>query len=179
MSTLTSPNLTKIWRGHILSFVDLKWNDPSTITKYRYVKYNFETAFITLHTNIVFIAIVLNLLVMDIPQLMVSRSTMLHRCAKWTYFYCGLLTCILVQGQSPQISIKPDFLRLETVSCKTTPKHCSEHLFFGNVMCLWLNLLQTENQVLISSGSGERLNWIWNIFWRFFSCNNYIRWISV
>ena len=28
ISTLTSPNLTKIWRGHVLSFVDLKWNDP-------------------------------------------------------------------------------------------------------------------------------------------------------
>ena len=28
MSTLTSPNLTKIWRGHVLSFVDLIWNDP-------------------------------------------------------------------------------------------------------------------------------------------------------
>ena len=27
-STLTSPNLTKIWRGHVLSFVDSKWNDP-------------------------------------------------------------------------------------------------------------------------------------------------------
>ena len=33
MSTLTSPNLTKICRGHILSFVDLKWNDPISLLK--------------------------------------------------------------------------------------------------------------------------------------------------
>ena len=31
ISTLTSPNLTKIWRDHVLSFVDLKWNDPYTV----------------------------------------------------------------------------------------------------------------------------------------------------
>ena len=29
INTLTSLNLTKIWRGHVLSFVDLKWNDPN------------------------------------------------------------------------------------------------------------------------------------------------------
>jgi hypothetical protein len=37
-------------------------------------------AFITLNMNMGFYAIVLNLLVVDFPQFMMPRSTMLHRC---------------------------------------------------------------------------------------------------
>ena len=94
-------------------------------------------AFITLHTNIVFNAIVLNFLVM-----LISHS-----------LWCPGLQCstdvqigpnfIVDCSPAPWYKVSPHkfqpnliFDPFETISCKTTPKHCSEHLFFGNVMCL-------------------------------------------
>ena len=70
-------------------------------------------AFITLHTNIVFNAIVLNLLVMHIPQFMVSRSTMLHRCAIGSTFIvdCSTAPCYKVSPHKfqPNLIFDPFF----------------------------------------------------------------------
>jgi hypothetical protein len=62
-------------RMHLLS--SIVYTDNETL------KLNVD-AFITLNMNIDYNAIVLNLLVVDFPQFMMLRSTMLHRCPRWT-----------------------------------------------------------------------------------------------